>query len=444
MKVLTYTRLWPNACQPNHGIFVEERMRRVAAVPGTSLRVVAPVEWFPRFPLPASIEAQVPMRLGALARYRTLARVPRVEMQHGIPVLHPRYAMIPGLGMMAQARSLYAATFPLLRRMHLAEPMDLLDAHFLHPDGWAAVEAAKRLGVPVVLSARGSDANSMPDAPGMAEVFGRTLAGATMLIAVSRGLAARMIALGADPAKVVVVPNGIDASSFSPRPEGREEIRARAGVAPGEVLVLNVGRLERVKGQDVLIDALALAKARPGAVAIKVAIVGDGSAKADLLARAASVGVADRITFVGQVPHAELAQWYSAADLFCLPSRNEGHPNALVEAIACGTPVVSTAVGAAGDVVTERCGRLVPSEDPGALATAMLEEIATPRHAAAIRAEVIGRSWEKVAADVHAVYAEARKRTARAITPQYRAPKNGSENGNGNGSRAPFAPLEIV
>ena len=417
MKVLTFTRLWPNACQPNHGIFVEERMRRVAAVPGTSLRVVAPVEWFPRIPLPARLEAQGVMRLGALARYRTLARVPRVEMQHGIPVLHPRYAMIPGLGMMAQARSLHATTFPLLRRMHAEEPMDLLDAHFLHPDGWAAVETAKRLGVPVVLSARGSDANSTPEAPGMAEVVARTLASATMLIAVSRGLAARMIALGADPSKVVVVPNGIDAAAFSPRSAKGDEIRARAGVAPGEAFVLNVGRLERVKGQDLLIDALARANARPGTVRIKVAVVGDGSAKADLMARAAAAGVANRIVFVGQVPHAELADWYSAADLFCLPSRNEGHPNALVESIACGTPVVATAVGAADDVVTPRCGRLVPSENVAALCDAILEELAVDRVASVVRAEVTGRSWERVAADVHAVYAEA---LARSTTPQFR------------------------
>lgn len=390
MRVLTFTRLWPNAVMPSHGVFIEERLRRVAALPGMELDVVAPVPWFPSLPGPT--------------RWTRFAKVPRREVRHGILAEHPRYPLLPRMGARLHGRALVAGAWSTVRKMHRARAFDLIDAHFLHPDGFAAVELGRRLGIPVVLSARGSDAHAQADEPGMRALLARTLTAASMLIAVSRTIAARLVELGASPERIAVVPNGIDASVFHPNPAAGAAVRKHVGCAPGERLVVTVGRLERVKGHDVLLDALAIL-AR--AVRVRLVVVGEGERRQELEAQAQRLGIADRVLFTGSVPHESLSAWYSAADVFCLPSRSEGHPNALVEALACGVPSVATAVGAAGDVLSPECGLVVAPEHPPALATALAAALARSWDRTRVRGRVAGRTWEQVADSVRSVFEEA-------------------------------------
>lgn len=390
MRVLTFTRLWPNAVMPNHGVFIEERMRRVAALRGISLTAVAPVPWFPRLPGPS--------------RWSQFSNVPRQEIRHGIHVEHPRYPLIPKLSQKLHGRSIAAASWSTVARLHRQQPFDLIDSHFLHPDGFAAVEIGKRLGVPVVLSARGSDAQGHADDPAMQRLLRPTLAAASMLIAVSRPLAERLVELGAPPEKIAIVPNGIDASTFRPNPGAGEAVRKHVGCGPGERLIVSVGRLERVKGHDMLLAALAILSR---AVRVRAVIVGEGSWRRELEDQAEALGLGDRVLFAGSIPHDALSAWYSAADVFCLPSRSEGHPNALVEALACGTPAVSTAVGAAGEILSQETGLLVPAEDSAALATALAAALTRNWDRTRIRSRVSGRSWERVADSVRSVFEEA-------------------------------------
>lgn len=390
MRVLTFTRLWPNAVMPNHGIFVEERMRRVAAQPDVELAVVAPVAYFPPLPGPE--------------RWAKFARVPRREVRHGIAIEHPRYPMVPGAGSRFHGHALVAGAWKTVERLHAARPFDLVDSHFLHPDGFAAVEAGRRLGIPVVLSARGSDAQGHADTPGMRALLKRTVATVSRLIAVSRPIAERLVDLGAPADRVTVVPNGIDASLFRPDLAAAEAVRRHVGCRSGDRLILSVGRLERVKGHDVLLSALAILGR---AVRVRAVIVGEGSERAALEELAHARGIGDRVLFTGSLAHESLPSWYSAADAFSLPSRSEGHPNALVEALACGAPAVASAVGAAGDILSSECGFLVPPEDPAALATALAAALTRTWDRSRIRARVAGRSWEHVAASVLRVFEEA-------------------------------------
>ena len=387
MRVLTFTRLWPNAAMPNHGIFIEERLRRVASLPGMDLEVVAPVPYFPPLPGPA--------------RWATFARVPRREVRHGIAVEHPRYPFLPKVGPHLHGLALVAGAWKTVKRLHAAKPFDLIDAHFLHPDGFAAVEIGRRLGVPVVLSARGTDAQGHANAPGMRALLEPTIAAASRLIAVSRPIADRLVDMGARADRVSVVPNGIDATLFRPDALAAGAVRQHVGVGPGERLVVSVGRLERVKGHDVLIEALAvLARA----VRVRAVIIGEGKERDALEDLAHERGIGDRVLFAGAIAHEALPAWYSAADVFCLPSRSEGHPNALVEALACGAPAVSSAVGAAGDVLSPECGLLVAPEDPPALATALAAALTRSWDRTRTRARVAGRSWERVASSVREVF----------------------------------------
>ncbi len=395
MNVLTFTRLWPNAVQPHHGVFVEERMRQWAALPGSSLEVIAPVPWFPRVPGPR--------------RWTVHAEVPREETRHDIHARHPRYVVLPGVSPRHQGPSLFAATVKLAERMHERTPFDLVDGHFLWPDGFAACAIARRLGVPVVLSARGSDATTLPEEPGMRAAIEKTIATATMLIAVSRPLAERLVELGADPRRVAWVANGVDASAFRFSEQGRAKVRAALGVDEGETLLLSVGRLEPVKGHDVLLEAVARLRRR-----VKIAIVGEGSKAGSLAKRAEELGLA--LTLAGPVPHERLGDWYSAADLFVLPSRNEGHPNALVEALSCGTPSVATAVGAAPDLVAANGGLLARAGDAHALAEAIAKALAREWDRGKVRDCATGRGWETVAREVDAVFREAITRHACSVS----------------------------
>ncbi len=398
MNVVTFTRLYPNRAQPEHGVFVEERMRRVAALPGHSLRVVAPVPFVPPVPVPR--------------RYRVYRAVPPVERRYGIAVAHPRYPLLPKAGGAMHAAGLSWGSFPSVRRYHAARRIDVIDAHFLHPDGAAAMAFGRRIGLPVVLSARGSDALVAPARGTTRRMVEACVARATMLIAVSRRVAAALEALGGAAARIAVIANGVDGRLFSPRPAERERIRAVAGCRPGEALVLSVGRLEPVKGHDLLLDAFARI-ARTGLRA-RLAIVGEGSRAPALAGLAAERGIAGRVSFVGRIAHASLPAWYSAADLFCLPSRSEGDPNALLEALSCGLPSVATDVGSVSELVGGGDGRVVPPEDAEGLATGLAEALAARDRfdRARIRARAASRSWESVASRVDEVFREAMGRFA--------------------------------
>src|SRR5436190_20168508 len=132
MKVLTYTTLYPNAAQPHHGIFVEQRLRQVRRRRDLPVRVIAPVPWFP-FDHP---------RFGAYAAY---ARTPRVEERHGMEIAHPRYPVIPAVGMTVAPPLLAGATLPAVHRLQRdGFDFDLIDAHYFYPDGVAAAWIAKR------------------------------------------------------------------------------------------------------------------------------------------------------------------------------------------------------------------------------------------------------------------------------------------------------------
>ena len=228
VRLLTFSTLYPNAAQPNHGIFVENRLRHLVASGAATSTVVAPVPWFP------SRDA----RFGEWAR---CAAAPVEEMRHGLRVLHPRYAAPPRLGMYTGPWALLRAGRAALAQL-LAEGarFDAIDAHYLYPDGVAAMWLAREAGLPVVITARGSDTSQLPRFALPRRLIGAALREADALIAVSAGLAAGLSALGAAPGKVTVLRNGVDLAAFAP-PTDRTALRAELGFS-GPV-ILSVGHL---------------------------------------------------------------------------------------------------------------------------------------------------------------------------------------------------------
>ncbi|TCO83032.1 glycosyltransferase involved in cell wall biosynthesis [Plasticicumulans lactativorans] len=372
LRILTFSTLFPNATAPHFGVFVENRLRQLVDSGGVEARVVAPVPWVPRgLPLPVG--------------YARLARVPAAETRHGLTVLHPRYPQLPRIGMSLHPFGLAAAVLPLLRRLiREGFDFDLLDAHYFYPDGVAAWLLARWLGKPYVVTARGSDLVTIARFALPGRLIRCAAQSADGLITVSKSLQDELVALGIGRERVTVLRNGVDLEQF--HPVDRAAARARLGV--DGAVIASVGHLIPRKGNAYVIRAL---PALPG---VTLLLAGDGPERAMLAALAAELGVEGRVRFLGVVGHEHLAEVYGAADALVLATGHEGWPNVLLEAMACGTPVVATAVSGCPEIVAApQAGRLVPDREPATLAAALAALLAAPPSRDATRRYAEGFGW---------------------------------------------------
>jgi glycosyltransferase involved in cell wall biosynthesis len=286
-----------------------------------------------------------------------------------------------------------AAVDDLLRR---GETFDVIDAHYLFPDGVAAIRLGKDLGLPVVLTARGSDTSQLPHYRLPGRMIRDAIARADALIAVSAALGEGLMALGAPPAKITVLRNGVDLSLFRPAPD-RHALRAGFGFT-GPTL-LSIGHLIERKRHHLVIEAL---RHLPDH---RLMIVGEGPERSALEARAAEWGVSERVRFAGAVPHRDLPRIYTAADVMVLASSREGWANVLLEAMACGTPVVATpAWGSREAVAAPEAGIVVDDATAEAIAAAVRRLAAAPPDRAATAAYAAQFSWDETTAGQLALF----------------------------------------
>jgi glycosyltransferase involved in cell wall biosynthesis len=372
VRLLTFSSLYPNAAQPNHGVFVENRLRHLLGSGGAESTVLAPVPWFPF----------TGARFGAWAAF---ARAPRAETRHGIAVHHPRFLVLPRVGMNLAPWLLYRAALPAARRLLAAGvTFDAIDAHYVYPDGVAAVWLGRALGRPVVVTARGTDVNLIPRYAVPRRLIQRAIAGAAALVAVSGALRDALLELGAPPEKVTVLRNGVDTTLFRP-PADRAAARAALGLA-GPTLI-SVGHLIERKGHHLAVEALA------GLPGWSLLVVGEGPERARLEALAARADLAGRVRLLGARPHAELPGLYGAADALVLASSREGWANVLLESMACGTPVVASDIWGNPEVVrAPEAGRIV-RRDAAAIAAGVTDLMAAAPDRAATRAYAEGFGW---------------------------------------------------
>ena len=372
MKVLTFSTLYPNAARPAHAVFVETRLRQLLASGQAEAKVLAPVPWFP-------------FRHHAFGDYARHARVPRVERRNGIAVVHPRYPVVPKVGMTLAPLLLSWAVAPTVERILRHYPFDLIDAHYFYPDGVAAVMLGRRVNKPVVITARGTDINliakyGLPRA--MIRWAARNAAG---VITVSRALNDALVGLGVPPEHIRVLRNGVDMDFF--KPLEREAARGRLGMT--RKTLLSVGNLLEFKGHGVVISALSLLPQ------CELIVIGDGPDRGNFETLARQCGVAERVRFVGSIDQAELRDYYAAADALVLASSREGWPNVLLEAIACGTPVIASNVGGVSEILTAAAGGMMLDErSPAALAHAVRALLAKSPDRSATRRHAEQFGWE--------------------------------------------------
>jgi len=340
MKILTFSTLYPNAARPSHGIFVETRLRHLLASGKVESKVVAPVPWFP---------SSNP-RFG---EYAVFAKAPREERRCDIDVIHPRYLTVPKFGMSMAPFLLAAGAYPAVKSIiRRGYDFDVIDAHYFYPDGVAAAMIGQKLNVPVVITARGTDINLLPQFALPRRMIHWAAGRAAAVVTVSAALKAALVQLGVDVRKIFVLRNGVDTQVF--RPGDRAAQRARLGLT-GTTLLM-VGNLLDLKGHDIVLRALC---EFPDACLL---IIGAGREERSLMEMASSFGIQDRVRFLGTMPQERLAEYYGAADALVLASSREGWPNVLLEAMACGTPVVSTRVGGTPEIVAVAEAGVLASE----------------------------------------------------------------------------------
>ena len=386
IKVLVFTSLYPNHLNPQLGVFIKERMTRYAKSSGNSVRIVAPVPYFPPF---------------RWSRRYPFSQIHQHEMIDGIDVYHPRYAMTPKIGMVLYGLLMFLSVLPRVSKIYREFGFDLIDAHFVYPDGFAAMLLGKWFKKPVVVSARGSDINQYKEFMVIRNLLKRTLLGADKVIAVSQALKDTMVRLGIPKERVSVIPNGVDPVKFAPM--SKQEARDALHLS-GHRLILSVGNLTENKGMDLLVKALHILVYQRHRSDLHLAIVGEGPCRHVLADLVVSLNLLDHVILVGSVPHHELSRWYSAADVFCLASAREGLPNVVLEALACGTPVVATSAGGIPEVISsERIG-LLTRRDERNLADTISMALERNWDRDTLVRHVSGWTWDHVATALQDVF----------------------------------------
>jgi glycosyltransferase involved in cell wall biosynthesis len=417
--VLLFSTVFPNAAQPHHGVFVRERLRGLPPEE-FEVRVVAPTPWFP---------------FVSGLRPGLRPAVPREEVQDGVPVLHPRFLSFPAFFKCLDGVLLFLSTLPALLRLRREFRFEVIDAHFVYPEGLAAVLAGRVLRVPVTVTLRGMLPLLVPfrlRRPQLRFALRR----ASRLVAVSESLKRDAVALGIHPERVRVIANGIDPGLF--HPADRIEARRRLGLAEHGLLLLSVGTLAPRKGFHLVMEAMAeLEERRP---TLRFAVVGGDGAEGAMAARlrqlASRLHVEDRVIFAGPRERGELAAWYSAADLFVLATAHEGCPNVVLEALACGTPVVATPAGSIPELIDPAVGVIV-ERTVGSIAAGIDAALVRGWDRDIIRGRIAPRTWQavgrEVAEELHA-----------AVDPHPQPLSHQRERGERNRAGAGFLPPPLA
>ncbi|MGA3005541.1 MAG: glycosyltransferase [Acetobacteraceae bacterium] len=369
IRLLTFSTLFPNNARPNHGVFVENRLRHLVASGAVSSDVVAPVPWFP---------SAHPWFGDWIVR-------------------HPRFPVLPRFGMSLAPVLLYRAMLPMVRRLIAEGPgFDAIDAHYLYPDGVAAVWLGQHFGLPVVLTARGTDVSLIPQFARPRRLILQAIAGAAAVIAVSAALRQALIEIGAPEAKISVLRNGVDTTVFRP-PADRPAARAELGfVRP---TLISVGLLIERKGHHRTIEAMTQLPD------FDLVIIGEGPERDRLNALVLRSGLGDRVRLAGPRPHAELPLWYGAADASVLSSSREGWANVLLESMACGTPVVASPIWGNPEVVRSPAAGVITRENSAdGIAEAVRRLFASPPSREATWAYAEPFSWDETTAGQLAVF----------------------------------------
>lgn len=394
IRMVTISSLFPNKNDPKLGIFVKTRLRHfLATYPNVDLEVIAPVPWFP-------------FKHKIFGEYAKYAGLPYKEIIDGITVYHPRYLVLPKIGMYLTPKFMAKAIKRTLVKLHHEQPVDIIDGHYFYPDGVAICEAAESLGIPFTCTARGTDINLIPQYPKALAMLKTVFNKAAHMMTVCQALKDEMVKLGVPDERVTVLRNGVDLNLFKASDNVKQaQLKVQGQI--NEKLVLSVGWLIERKGHHLLLEAL------QNLNNVRLVIAGDGPDLAKLQQLAAQCNVSERVQFLGGVDQPTLNQWMMTADALVLASSREGWANVLLESMASGTPVVATRVWGTPEVVKpESQGELV-ERNVDDIAQGIQRVLSKDIDRTAVRQYAEQFSWEETCDGVMEIVDTIVKQTAR-------------------------------
>ncbi len=358
-KILAISYLFPNSVQPNHGIFVLNRLKAMSKY--ADVTVINPIA---DSPLHRKFE-----------KFSHLTKIPNVEIINGLQVYHPRFFSIPG-----HLKSIEIFTYKNAVKSVLNEignDFDLIDLHWTFPDLPCGNWLSKKTNKPFNVTLRGMEAFHIQDSGLRKHIVAHYLKKSNHVISLSEEMAKKANELANTGDKTTVIRNGVDTEQFYYLDQN--ECREKLALSLDEKIILGVGALIHRKGFDLVIKGLEKVIATQGLEYTKFYILGaqgpEGDYRKELKEFIKEHNIEKHVVFVGAVPNSELITWYNAADVFCLSSRGEGSPNVLTEALACGTPAVTTNVGSVPEIMASEddLGFCVPSEDMNAITHKLIE-----------------------------------------------------------------------
>lgn len=383
LRILSISTMFPNPRMPVHAQFVKQRLDALSAK--ADLIVISPIPWFPG-------EGYVP-------RYANRSRITSQTNANAYPTYFPKFFSFPRVLKPLDGIFLAVAVWKFVAAHRLKDSIDVLDCHLGFPEGFAGALLSRMLGKPYVVTLRGHDINDLPRFPVRIRQVLFALRHSARYFGVARALVNEAVRLGAPPEKGFASTNGVDTVRFRPTP--KEHARKTLGLNGASRYMLSVSHLVPRKGVDILLRALALLRTA-GHTDLCFIVVGqggeEGDCEADLRALATELGIADAVVWAGAVHNTDLHAWYSAADVFCLASEKEGWPNVVLEAMACGTPVVAHRTWGVPEIIPRQdLGILVGTREPAAFADAIGVALNQAWDPDRLRAHALENTWDKVA-----------------------------------------------
>lgn len=378
MRVITITTFFPNCAQPQRTVFVKNLVQAMRQ--HCTMQVIAPVPYAPPF--------------GSKLEWQASRKIPASEIVDGIAIEHPRFIVVPKIEWLS-GLTYFLRILPLLARFRSEKNQVIIHVHCAYPDAVGVALAAKLLGLRYVVTAHGSDINVYAERPMLRFQIRWALQYAAGIVAVSESLEAKIRALvGQKKTEITRIPcAAFDPQVFSPMTSASHDATMQGRT------VLFVGLLVSIKGIDYLIEAWAeLHSHGKLRVTDQLVVLGDGPLRDTLERQVTDAKLTSMVKFTGTVNQTQVAQWIKKSDLLCLPSLNEGTPNVIIEAMACGVPVVASRVGGIPDLIHEgENGMLVTPQDSLALAEAMEAALNHNWNAETIARSVAGRTWQTIA-----------------------------------------------
>lgn len=277
---------------------------------------------------------------------------------------------------------------------------DLIHSHFIWSSGYVGMKLKEKYGVPLIVTGHGYDVYQLPfSSTWWGNKIKTILAATDKVITVSKKNLSYLKKLNVK-SNITVIPNGYNSKNFYPR--DRMVCRTSLGLPLNKKIVLSVGNLNEVKGHEYLIKAFkTLTNSYKDMMCV---VVGDGTLKTKLNKLVKIYGLDEFVFFVGKKPHFEIPLWMNSANIFVLPSINEGNPTVMFECLACNIPFIGTNVGGIPEIITPDTGIVVEPKDPEALSIAIKKLLNQMNEKRDVNETVRQFTWDKIGGNIMKIY----------------------------------------